>query len=68
MLKSVITFRLVFLICNRYLMKNNLIALKILFQKTSVSLFSILFGIHYLVVLNILFQMNSLINSKELNQ
>ena len=42
--------------CNQYLMKNNQIVLNILFVMNSVSLFSILFGMHYLVVLNILFE------------
>ena len=32
------------------------------------SLFSILFAIHYLVVLNILLELNSQINSRDLNQ
>ena len=40
---------------NQYLVKNGLIVLSILFGMNSVSLFGILFGIHYLVVLNILF-------------
>ena len=53
---------------NQYLMKNNLIALNILFGMNSVSLSSIWFGIPDLVVLNILFEMISQINSRDLNQ
>ena len=54
--------------CNQYLMKNSLIVLNILFEMSSVSLFSILYGIHCLVLLNILSEMNSLINSRDLSQ
>ena len=48
-------------------MEKSLIVLNILFEMNSVSLFSVLFGMHYLLVLNILFEMNSLINSRDLN-
>ena len=52
---------------NQYLIKNTLIVLNILPEMSFVSLFSILFGIH-LLVLNILFKMNSLKSSKDLNR
>ena len=52
----------------RLLMLNN-IWWKIvgLFEMNYVSLFSILFGIHYLAVLNILLEINSLINSRDVD-
>ena len=59
--------KLILLMHKQYLMKNRLIVLNILLGINSVSLFSILFGMHYLVALNIFFEMNSLRNSRDLN-
>lgn len=52
---------------NQYLLKNSLIILTVSFETNSVELFSIFFGIHSLVVLNILCEINLPINSRNLN-
>ena len=51
----------------QHLMKSNLIALNIVFRMNFVSLCSILFGMYYLIVLRILFEMNLPMNPRDLN-
>ena len=51
----------------QHLMKSSLIALNIVFRMNSVSLCSILFGMYYLIVLRILFEMNLPMNPRDLN-
>ena len=57
MQKSTIVRLIFLLIFDQYLTKNNLIILSILFEMDSVSLFSILFGMHYLIVLLNIFEL-----------
>ena len=51
----------------QHLMKSSLIALNIVLRMNSVSLCSILFGMYYLIVLRILFEMNLPMNPRDLN-
>ena len=51
----------------QHLMKSSLIALNIVLRMNSVSLYSILFGMYYLIVLRILFEMNLPMNPRDLN-